>query len=218
MKFRTKLYRGILSVVMLIFITQLSNAQLNAGVKFGLSVDNPVSESHYIYEKSGFINNSLTLNSSSNSKYIGFFGHANFGYLFLHADVMYNYFEYQYTWTDYTGAENPFSDYIEQYDYLDFSAFSGFNVGPARIGMGPVAHVLLNYESNLENMDFYDTNFRPITFGWRFGIGASYSRIQVDIKYEMNFHTNGYHMMFYDEYQSFDKKSGKFVVTLGISI
>jgi hypothetical protein len=213
-----KNYSFLLYTLLCLFIVHFSYAQFDLGLKFGYSADNSVNEINYLRDKSGFIDNSITLQSTSNTKYVGIFTHAKFGYLFLESDFMYNQYDYYYTWANFLGGGNPYDNYSESYKFIDVSAFSGLNIGIARVGMGPVAHFLMNYDSDLKSMDFYEYDFRPVTFGWRFGTGVSYGRFHADIKYEINFHTNGYHMEFFGENQHFEKSPSKFIFSVGIAI
>ena len=67
MKPSTKLH-SLLYTLICLFLVQFSNAQFDIGFKFGYSADNSVSEINYVHDKAGFVDNSITLNSTSNTR------------------------------------------------------------------------------------------------------------------------------------------------------
>jgi hypothetical protein len=105
----------------------------------------------------------------------------------------------------------------EKYQNLDIPFLMGFKLGPLRLQAGPVGHVFLDCQSELdEQIPDYEKNFEDFTFGWQAGLGLDIWKIYLDVNYEGNFSRFGEHINLFGEQLAFDDTPSRFVATIGV--
>lgn len=104
----------------------------------------------------------------------------------------------------------------EKYQHLDVPILMGFKFGPLRLQAGPVGHVFLNCQSELDQIEAYEKKFDDFTFGWQGGLGLDIWKFYLDINYEGNFSRFGDHINLFGKQFDFDDNPSRFVATLGI--
>ncbi len=104
----------------------------------------------------------------------------------------------------------------QSYTKLDFPIMVGKRFGPARVGIGPVGTIMLNTDSELDELG-YREKFRSATFGYQLGAGLDiFKRFALDLKYEGNLSRLGSVINIGGQERKFDSRSRQFIVSLGV--
>ncbi len=113
--------------------------------------------------------------------------------------------------------ENIIDQIKEQsYTKLDFPLIIGRRFGPARAGIGPVGTIMLNTDSELNELG-YREKFRSATFGYQLAAGLDiFKRFALDLKYEGNLSKLGSGINIRGQEREFDSRSRQFIVSLGV--
>ncbi|MDQ3142044.1 MAG: PorT family protein [Bacteroidota bacterium] len=121
--------------------------------------------------------------------------------------------------TNYTihDSRNLFIDSLrsEKFQYLDIPLMIGLKLGIIRLNGGPVAHILINSNSELTNLDGFETKFKTATYGYQLGLGFDLSIFTIDIRHEGNFTKYGEHIFLFGENLKFSKSPTRLIATLG---
>ena len=114
--------------------------------------------------------------------------------------------------------EQNIIDQIKEQSYtkLDFPLMVGKRFGPLRAGIGPVGTIMLNTDSELNDLG-YREKFRSATFGYQLGAGLDiFGRFALDLKYEGNLSRLGSGITIRGQEREFDTRSRQFIVSLGV--
>jgi opacity protein-like surface antigen len=104
----------------------------------------------------------------------------------------------------------------QSYTKLDFPLMVGKRFGPLRAGIGPVGTIMLNTDSELNELG-YREKFRSATFGYQLGAGLDiFKRFALDLKYEGNLSRLGSGITIRGQEREFDTRSRQFIVSLGV--
>lgn len=105
----------------------------------------------------------------------------------------------------------------EKYQNLDIPFLMGFKFGPLRLQGGPVGHLFIDCQSELDQIDGYEKKFEDLTYGWQAGFGLDIWKISIDLNYEGNFSRFGDHINVFGQPFAFDQNPSRFVGTLGFT-
>ncbi|RLD22103.1 MAG: hypothetical protein DRI69_02180 [Bacteroidetes bacterium] len=220
------LKRVLLTALVFAIITGSASAQLRTGVKGGISALYVNADDVTILDTMGIPEYQLGIANTKIALHIGFFVQADLGkYFFLQPEFLFNSQTVTYLFTD---IDDPDREILkdENYQTLDFPLIMGLRLGQLRIGAGPVGHLNMNLNTEIddpvdEDEDFvnesYTTSFQTLTWGFQAGVGVDIWQLHLDARYEGNFEEFGDHMNFYGQPYSFGVRSSRLVISVGIS-
>ena len=118
-----------------------------------------------------------------------------------------------------TDASKNVKTIKQTFTKLDIPVIVGTKLGPIRLGVGPVASVILNKPS--ESIDFsgqsIETKFNKATFGYQLNVGFDLGKkIALDLKYEGNLSRLGNGMKVGGTNYKFDSRNNQFILGLGL--
>jgi opacity protein-like surface antigen len=107
----------------------------------------------------------------------------------------------------------------QRFTKLDVPVLIGTKLGPIRLGIGPVASVILNKPS--EAIDFSGTSienkYHKATFGYQVGAGIDLGKkIAIDLKYEGNLSKLGNGVVIGGNNYKFDSRTHQWILGIGI--
>lgn len=223
-----------LMIIMRVFLTVFVgtvlcggiSAQMRTGVKAGISTLSVSADDLIILDSVGAPEYSLGIAKTKLALHVGFFVQANFGKsFFVQPEFLFNSQTVTYIFTDLDDREQQFVR-DENYQTLDFPIILGLRLGQVRIGAGPVGHLFMNLNSEIDDpvnddQDFlnehYTSDFQTLTWGMHAGVGVDIWQLHLDARYEANFNEFGSHMKYYDRPYSFDAKPWRLIFSVGIS-
>ncbi|HHJ50668.1 MAG TPA: PorT family protein [Phaeodactylibacter sp.] len=200
--------------VFLIGLTTLK-AQFAAGVKLGMSSTDIEASDLNIFDQNGIQELSMSIENANYGFLIGGFMRIPIKKFFIQPEVLFNSNSVDYRVTDF--RQQGFVDTIlrEKYQYLDIPLMLGFKFGPLRLNGGPVSHIFLGSNTQLNSIQDYGQMFKNAEYGWQAGLGLDIWKIAVDLRYEGNFNKFGDHITIGGEQFSFDDSPARFVATIG---
>lgn len=211
--------RLILIALLIIPFSLVSNAQINFGIKGGItSTSIKVDDFKEIDDVSDI--DELTV-KGKNAK-IGFQGG-----IMARITILKLYVQPELLFTS-TGGEvevsallddgSTFSEIREQkYRQIDIPIMVGYKFGPARVQLGPVGTIILGSDPSLDgfrNMN-YEEEFNGATWGYQVGFGIDIGKLTIDVKYEGNISKLTDGVKIGDETLDFDSRNSQFIASLG---
>ncbi len=94
---------------------------------------------------------------------------------------------------------------------VDIPVLVGGKMGPLRLGVGPVASIMVKSKSDLNDYDQFDDKFRKATWGYQVGAGLDIWKLAFDVKYEGNLSRWGDKVVIGNQDVSFDRRLSQWV-------
>ena len=107
----------------------------------------------------------------------------------------------------------------QRFTKLDVPVLIGTKLGPIRLGVGPVASVILNKPSDAINFSgsSIENKYHKATFGYQLGAGFDLGKkFAIDLKYEGNFSKLGNGVVIDNNTYKFDSRTRQWI--LGIAL
>lgn len=105
----------------------------------------------------------------------------------------------------------------QKFNKLDIPVIIGKKFGPARIGLGPVASIILNKPSDVvdPNGTSFASKFHGATFGYQLDLGLDIWNFALDLKYEGNLSKLGNGVTIGGTERKFDSRNSQWIFGLG---
>ncbi len=212
--------RLILITLLMIPFSIVSNAQIKFGVKAGItSTSIKVDEVISVTDQADF--DELVV-KGKNAK-IGFqggiFGRITIAKLYVQPELLFTSTSGEVEITTLLNDATVGVPEIKEQEFkqIDIPIMIGYKFGPARIQGGPIASIVINSKSVLEDYDNYEEEFNGATWGYQVGIGLDIGKkLTIDVKYEGNLSKLANGVKIGNETLDFDSRNSQFVASLGI--
>ncbi len=192
------------------------SAQSTFGVKVALGTLQ-ASETESMVSTDGIVvSHNLKFLDYSNANSIGLYANKEANFLFVQAEVLYTTYKANYSIISYIDDDLPTTMLEETSQNLDLHVIGGLKFNNFKIGVGPVFHKSLDFNSDLSQFGFYNEKRRNLSAGFQAMIAYDLGLFTVDLKYEDAFNNVGDHIYFGNNKSKF--KSNLSVLTLGLGI
>lgn len=111
---------------------------------------------------------------------------------------------------------------MQKFNKFDILVIVGWKFGPARVGLGPVATILISENDGLKDKladltnQTVKNNFRSATFGYQVGVGLDILKtLTLDLKYEGNLSKLGTGITLGGTDYSFDQRNPQIIMSVG---
>lgn len=104
----------------------------------------------------------------------------------------------------------------QRFTKVDIPVLVGGKWGPLRLGVGPVASMIIKSKSELDDIDQFDDKFKSATFGYQAGVGLDLWKLALDVKYEGNLSRLGDGVTIAGQHKSFDSRISQWVFGVGL--
>ncbi|HEX3007792.1 MAG TPA: porin family protein [Bacteroidales bacterium] len=94
---------------------------------------------------------------------------------------------------------------------VDIPVLVGGKMGPLRIGVGPVASMVIKSKSELSDINQFDDKFKKATWGYQVGAGLDIWKLALDVKYEGNLSRWGDKVVIAGDDVNFDRRISQWV-------
>lgn len=111
--------------------------------------------------------------------------------------------------TDLGNGSSQLKD--QRFTKVDIPVLVGGKWGPLRLGVGPVASIVIKSKSELSDINQFDDKFKSATFGYQAGIGLDIWKLALDVKYEGNLSRMGDKVTIAGQNYSFDGRVSQWV-------
>ena len=204
-------------VTLLIFLLLATSGP--AQVKFGLGLGMSTTDIHpsdlIITDNTGAKDLVMKLESANFGVHGGFVLRIPIHKFFIQPEVFFNSSSADFRVQDFSSGVMTENLFREKYENLDIPLLLGFKLGPLRLQGGPVGHVFLNCQSQLDQIKGYEKVFEKLTYGWQAGLGLDIWKLYLDVNYEGNFSRFGDHINLFGQHFAFDERPARFVATVG---
>ena len=207
----------------LLFITVLlvSAATASAQVKFRVGARAGLATSDVQTGDVSFSNDgrdfALKLEDARYSIHGGLFMQLRLNKLVLQPEVLFNSSRTDYRLQEFTNAEVIESVRSENYQYVDVPFMVGYKWGPLRLQLGPVAHMFVSSNSELNGVADYEALFEKASMGYQAGVGLDFWNVLLDFKYQSAFEQVGDHITFGGQPVNFETTPSQLVMSVGLS-
>lgn len=209
---------SILTIFILLGVGTAVNAQRDFGFKTSIGVSLAPDETTYAGEVFDYINHEINYKGTNIIKSVGIYGQEKFGFLYGRAELAYTTFTQEYNVRSFVQFGQIPRNVFEKFQFVDFQLMAGITQNNVRLGVGPVAHILVGHDTELDFVSGYNDNLRGITYGFTTAIGLDAGRFHLDVRYENNFRTVGDHINYGTRNARFKSKPHVVNITLGLSI
>ncbi len=194
------------------------NAQTTFGIKTSVGVTIAPNETTYVGDVFDYINHEISYKGTNIVKSVGLFGQKKVGYLYGRAEISYANFSQEYNVRSFIQFGQGMQKVYEKFEYIDVQIMGGITHNNLRLGVGPVAHVLVGHTQALDFISGYNDNLRGVTFGFTTAVGLDAGMFHLDVRYVNNFRTVGDHISYGNRGSGFKVKPHVVNFTIGISI
>jgi len=217
--------KKLLLLAFAVMSVSLSNAQfLRFGVKGGVSSTNVKFDKttlNDITTTQGVKDFIVDQGDSKMGIHLGFFSRIQIVGLFIQPELLFTHSQGEVVLSETNGI--VISNEIQKFNKIDVPVLVGWKFGPARLGFGPVASIMMSEKDGLKDRlgDLTNTsvesNFKKATFGYQVGFGLDIlKKITLDIRYEGNLSKLGSGITLGGEEFKFDQRNPQFLFSAGI--
>lgn len=200
------------SIIALLFFSLGISAQIRYGIRAGMSSTNLGKES---IEANGV---KVAIKDADYGYHIGLFARGRLSEnLYIQPEVAFNSNTVNFRVNDI--ADGLVDKVLsEKYQNLDIPLMFGYKLGPLRVEAGPVGHVYIASQSELDDeIGSYEKKFNDFNLGYQAGVGLDIWKILLDLRYEGNFTRFGEHMRIAGQDVRFSDRLSRWLLTVGFS-
>lgn len=153
--------------------------------------------------------------------HLGLFARIQVMGLYIQPELLFSRSQGEVTLNDIT-ASQVYTE-TQKFNKVDIPVIVGWKFGPARVGLGPVATVLVSENDGLKDKlsdltsQTVKNNFKTATFGYQVGVGLDIlKKITLDLKYEGNLSKLGSGITLGSTNYSFDQRNPQLIFSLGV--
>ncbi len=153
--------------------------------------------------------------------HIGLFARLQIMGFYLQPELLFSHSEGEVTLNDVSMGQ-VFNE-TQKFNKFDIPVMVGWKFGPARVGFGPVATILVSENDGLKDKlqeltnQAVENNFNSATFGYQVGVGLDILKtLTIDLKYEGNLSKLGSGITLGDTNYSFDQRNPQFIMSVGL--
>jgi hypothetical protein len=210
----------IVTVIALLTVVGTANAQfLKFGLKGGLT------SSNVKFDKTTFTSGGNDfIAKQGDAKYgmqFGLFGRIQLLGIFIQPELLFSHSQGEVIINDVTAGK--FYTETQKFNKIDIPVMVGWKIGPARLGLGPVASIMVSEKDGLKDKlavlsdQTTKSNFNKTTYGYQVGVGLDIlGKIALDLKYEGNLSKLGSGIKLGDTNYSFDQRNPQWIFSVGV--
>jgi hypothetical protein len=135
---------------------------------------------------------------------------------FFMGEAQYNKREYVYamepTYPAFGRTEDAV-EYTEAMHVINMPISIGVDLGVLDVYSGFLPQLIVSHQSDLENINGYDENLKPLRFGWHTGLAAKVANFRIGLNYQMDFNNYADHLSINNQDLSLSGNSNRFVGT-----
>ena len=204
--------RSIFSLICL-FISAMSFAQIEFGIKAGLSSYDLANESFLV--NSGGNKVEWNIKNAGYGHHFGIYTRLTLLGLYLEPAILFNSNRITYDIKEYgeSGAFTKIKN--EKYNQLDIPIMAGIKLGVLRFQGGVVGHLFINSITDVVDYKGYDQRFRTGSYGWQAGVGLDIWKLRMDLNFEGNLDKFGDHVTINGQEYAFADTPSRLLLTMG---
>lgn len=203
----------ILSILFVTSLFSISQAQIEFGVKAGLSSYDLANEGIFI--SSGNQDIEWNIANAGYGHHFGIYTRLSALGLFLEPSLLFNSNNVSYEISTYSESGVFSTIKNEKYNTMDIPVIAGIKLGALRFQGGVVGHIFINSISDVVDIKGYEQRFKGATYGWQAGTGVDLWKLRLDLMFEGNFDKFGDHINIGGHDYAFADTPSRLMLTLG---
>lgn len=210
------MFKNLLSITLFLVSALSINAQGQFGVRVSAGQTLASEAQDMVIVNGVSISHDLKFIDFTPTRSIGFFAKKQFGFLFAQSDVSLSSYKTNFEVQSYIDDNVPNDTAEETNTNIDLSVIGGVSIKNWSIGVGPVFHKTLDFDSDLYNYEFYSENKRNLNAGFQAMVAYSIGPVTIDVRYEDMFSNVGDHIYLENNKSKF--KSDMNAISIGLGI
>lgn len=214
-----------LSILLIVVVAMIgtANAQfLKFGFKVGLTSSNVKFDNTTLSQVSTTSGAKDFLIKQGDAKMgyqFGLFARVKALGIFVQPELLFSHSQSEVVIADVTASK--IYNETQKFNKVDIPVIVGWKLGPARLGLGPVASFNLSQTDGLKNKlnelatETTKNNFSKATFGYQVGVGLDILKLSLDVRYEGNLSKLGKGVEVGGKSYSFDQRNPQWIFSLG---
>jgi hypothetical protein len=198
--------------LLMLFAIQVSQAQVSFGLRGGLNFSRLPSESVSFNSIENVQSEIKTISDSYTGFHVGLMGEVSLLGIFIMPELLFvnsgNYLVVE--------QGDTRTDVIQKFSQIDIPVMVGTKIGPLRAGIGPVATIMINSDSNMSDDFAFKERFNSATYGFQLGAGVTLGNIALDLKYQFGLSSLGDGIQLGDNTYEFDTRPRQLVFSVGL--
>ncbi|MFP4065338.1 MAG: outer membrane beta-barrel protein [Bacteroidales bacterium] len=218
-----KSVRFLLSATLLLI--SISGVQASGlGIRGGFNFSSIPSSQEVQFGVNGWGSRTMEALSDSYTGYhFGVVGHVSFLGLFIQPEFLFIQTGQEmvlHAQNDLPEGESDSQFFTQEFNHLSLPVVAGLNIGPLRVGIGPVASYMIDRTSGYipEEDNGISFGYNDWTVGYQALVGLKVGNFLVDLKYEGNLSDFGDSMEVAGREFNFDTRPNQFIVSIGLLI
>lgn len=200
--------KKVVIILLMLLTVQVSQAQFKFGLRGGLNFSNIARETYVLDNPQTSV---TTLRDSYTGFHVGVMSQISLAGVFIMPELL-----FASTGNHMVLREGDTEVYYQQkFSQIDIPIMVGSKLGPVRLGVGPVASVILNSKSDLPEEAPFKERFKPATWGFQVGAGLTLGTMAIDLKYQFGLSNLGDGIEIGNQTYDFDTRPKQIVLSIG---
>jgi hypothetical protein len=195
-------------IILLLLAVQISQAQFKFGLRGGLNFSMIPQETYILNDAETSVS---TLRDSYTGFHIGAMSQISLAGVFIMPELLFVSTGHHMVLRE--GDTEVF--YQQKFSQIDVPVMVGSKIGPVRLGVGPVAGIILNSKSELPEDAAFKERFKPTTWGFQAGAGLTLGTMALDLKYQFGLSSLGDGITIGNQTYNFDARTRQIVLSIG---
>lgn len=208
-------------IIALFTLALSANAQfLKFGLKGGITSSSvKIDQTTFTSGADNFI---AKQGDAKNGYQFGLFARVKVLAIYVQPELLFSHSQGEVTIVDVNDASKIYNE-VQKFNKIDIPIMVGWKIGPARIGLGPVASIMLSEKDGLKDRlsnlsgESAKTTFNKATWGYQVGVGLDIlGKIALDVKYEGNLSKLGSSIKLGDRSYTLDQRNPQWIFSVGV--
>ncbi len=154
----------------------------------------------------------------SSSYSAGIMAHRNLGPFFLQMEALATSYSLEFRMDRYKSLNQSSPIYTEDYYILELPFIAGVQLKKHfKLGLGPVAEVRADKNSQFSTLDYYNDTTKPVEFGFQALVGYNTGIFHIDLKYINKFSSIADGFNFGDDDMKLAKSANRLSLSVGVA-
>jgi hypothetical protein len=204
------------------FAFLLSSLSLSAQWKIGPKVSTGLilqeAESFRILPMSDHSIYDLEFVGGSSTYSAGLMAYRSLGPFFLQTEALATSYSLEFRMDSYNKLDQSSPIYSEDYYILEIPFIAGVQVrNNFKLGLGPIAEIKADKNSQFQELDFYRDTTKPVEFGFQALIGYTTGVLHLDLRYVNKFSSIADGFNFGDDDMKLNSSANRLSLSVGIA-
>ncbi len=193
------------------------NAQWTIGPRISMGVIAQGEESFRILPNSEHGIYDLSYVGSTSVQSAGLMIYRKLGPFFVQTEIMATRYSLEYQMDRYKSLTESSPLYAENHYIVELPLIAGYSPGKFKIGLGPVAEIYADKESQFSVMGYYQDTSDKVEYGFQGLVGYKLGIMHIDLKYVNKFNSIADGFNFGEDDMKLKKSANRIMLSIGVA-